>query len=70
MSHNDIIVLIEFDYEHSYRYRTNKKTIQRFRLIENESDIGLEKRIYEWLKEKGYEREYIYNLRLVYEGSI
>lgn len=70
MTNNDIIVLIEFDYEHNHRYRSYRKTIQRFPLIEDESDIGLEQRIYKWLEEKGYERTDICNLRLIYEGGI
>ena len=67
MNNSDIIVLIEFDYT---RYGDNKRTLQRFPLIEDESDIGLEQRIYKWLEVKGYDRKHVYDLRLTYEGNI
>ena len=71
MNANDIIVSIKFDYsKNSFTGWVKKKTIQRFPLIENESDIDLEKRIYKWLEEKGYKRTDICNLRLIYEGNI
>ena len=72
MNHSDIIVLIEFEYfpKPKLCVSSSRKTIQRFSLVENESDYELEKRIYKWLEEKGYKREDICNLRLVYEGNI
>ena len=71
MQNSDIIVSIKFDYsKNSFSGWVKKKTIQRFSLVENESDYELEKRIYKWLEEKGYKREDICNLRLVYEGNI
>lgn len=72
MNHSDIIALIEFEYfpKPKLCVSSSRKTIQRFPLIEDESDIGMEQRIYKWLEEKGYKREDICNLRLVYEGSI
>ncbi len=71
MNNSDIIVSIKFDYsKNSFSGWVKKKTIQRFSLVENESDYELEKRIYKWLEEKGYKREDICNLRLVYEGNI
>ena len=69
MNTNDIIVLIEFDYQPGFQ-PSSKKTIQRFPLIEDESDIGLEQRIYKWLEVKGYDRKDVYGLRLTYEGNI
>ena len=70
MTNNDVIVLIEFEYQPGFCPSTNKKTIQRFPLIEDESDIGLEQRIYKWLEVKGYDRNDVYDLRLTYEGNI
>ena len=70
MQNNDIIVSIKFVYQPGYSPSEKKKTIQRFPLIENESGIELQERIYNWLGEKGYERKDICNLRLVYEGNI
>ncbi len=70
MNHSDIIVLIEFDYQPGFQPSSSRKTIQRFRWIEDESDIGLEQRIYKWLETKGYDRKDIYDLRLTYEGNI
>jgi len=69
MTNNDIIVSIKFHYEVNFSF-VKKKTIQRFPLIEDESDIGLEQRIYKWLENKGYDRKDICNLCLVYEGNI
>lgn len=69
MNTNDIIVSIKFKYS-TRNSSSDKKTIQRFPLIENESGIELQERIYNWLGEKGYERKDICNLRLVYEGNI
>ncbi len=70
MTNNDIIVLIEFSHQPGFSYSVSKKTIQRFPLIENESDIDLEKRIYKWLDYKGYDRKDIWDLTLTYEGNI
>ena len=70
MNNSDIIVLIEFDYQPGFQPSSNRKTIQRFPLIEDESDIGLEQRIYKWLEIKGYDRKDVYDLRLTYEGNI
>lgn len=70
MDQKDIIVLIEFDYQPGFQPSSNRKTIQRFSLIEDESDIGLEQRIYKWLEVKGYDRKDVYDLRLTYEGNI
>ena len=69
MNTNDIIVSIKFKYS-TRNSSSDKKTIQRFPLIENESGIELQERIYKWLEEKGYKREFIWDLRLVYEGNI
>jgi hypothetical protein len=69
MNTNDIIVSIKFKYS-TRNSSSDKKTIQRFPLIEGESDSELVCRIYKWLKEKGYKREFIWDLRLVYEGNI
>jgi phosphoribosylformimino-5-aminoimidazole carboxamide ribonucleotide (ProFAR) isomerase len=71
MNTNDIIVSLKFDYvTNSFNGWLKKKTIQRFPLIENESDVELKERVYKWLEEKGYKREGICDLRLIYEGSI
>lgn len=71
MNNSDIIVSIKFDYsKNSFSGWVKKKTIQRFSLVENESDYELEKRIYKWLETKGYDRKDIYDFRLTYEGSI
>lgn len=70
MQNNDIIVSIKFVYQPGYSPSEKKKTIQRFPLIENESDVGLRERIYKWLEVKGYDRKDIYDLRLTYEGKI
>jgi len=69
MNTNDIIVSIKFKYS-TRNSSSDKKTIQRFPLIEDESDSELVCRIYKWLEEKGYKREFIWDLRLVYEGNI
>lgn len=71
MQNNDIIVSIKFDYaENSFSGWVKKKTIRRFPLIEDECDVELKERVYKWFEEKGYKREDICNLRLVYEGNI
>lgn len=70
MTNNDIIVLIEFVYRYNCSYLVSKKTIQRFPLIQDESDIGLEQRVYKFLEEKGYDRNKIHDWTLTYEGNI
>ncbi len=70
MDQNDIIVLIEFRYQNELDCLVTQKTIQRFPVIEDESDSSstFRLRIYEWLKSKGFDRKNIYDLRLTCEG--